>query len=265
MIGSRCFSSLKSAVQGCIRHGHPARQSNAHVYKYSRRVLSTGTKPVDNAAEKSPVSFASLALMAITGGAVALYFNTQKEERLKEVSKNVTSVGKPALGGPFALVDIHGQPKTDASYQGKFALLYFGFTHCPDICPSELVKIGKVMDLLEKKGYGGLVKPVFISVDPSRDSIGQLRYYAQDFHPDIDYLTGTTEQVAAAAKAYRVYFSKAHDVDVDSEEEYLVDHSIVLYLVAPNGEFAEFYTQRTEVPDVIDRMVKQFKAAGVAK
>lgn len=150
MLGGRCFSSLKSAVQGCIRHGHPARQSNAPVYNYSRRVLSTGNKPVDNAAEKSPVSFASLALMAITGGAVALYFNTQKEERLKEVSKNVTSVGKPALGGPFALVDIHGQPKTDVSYQGKFALLYFGFTHCPDICPSELVKIGKVMDLLGK-------------------------------------------------------------------------------------------------------------------
>lgn len=150
MLGSRCFSPLKSAVHGCIRTGHSGRHSNAHVYKYSRRVLSTGNKPVDNAAEKSPVSFASLALMAITGGAVALYFNTQKEERLKEVSKNVTSVGKPALGGPFALVDIHGQPKTDASYQGKFMLLYFGFTHCPDICPSELVKIGKIMDLLGK-------------------------------------------------------------------------------------------------------------------
>lgn len=113
--------------------------------------------------------------------------------------------------------------------------------------------------ILEKKGYKGAVKPVFVSVDPSRDSIGQLRYYAQDFHPDIDYLTGTTEQVGAAAKAYRVYFSKAHDVDVDSEEEYLVDHSIVLYLVSPTGEFLEFYTQRTEVPDVIERMVKQFK------
>lgn len=126
-----------------------ATTSTSSAVQHSRRLLSSkSNKPIDNAAEKSPVSFAGLALMAITGGAVVLYFNTQKEEKLREVSKTVTTVGKPALGGPFALVDHRGLPKSDASYQGRFMLLYFGFTHCPDICPSELVKIGKIMDLL---------------------------------------------------------------------------------------------------------------------
>lgn len=263
-VGSRIHKVCGSVL--CKSNIHLNGNTTKLVHR-SRRYFSENSNPkAGNTNDlKSPVSFASLALMGIAGGAVALYYNAQKEERLKEVSKQVTTVGRAALGGPFALIDHHGQPKTDASYHGKFMLLYFGFTYCPDICPSELVKIGKVMDLLEKKGYGGLVKPVFISVDPNRDSIGQLRYYARDFHPSIDYLTGTTEQVGAAAKAYRVYFSKAHDVDVESEDDYLVDHSIVLYLVAPNGEFVEFYTQRTEVPDIIERMTQQFKAAGLAK
>lgn len=98
--------------------------------------------------------------MALTGGAIVLYYNTQKDEKLKEVTKNVVTVGKPALGGPFALIDSNGEPKTDASYRGKFMLLYFGFTRCPDICPSELVKVGKILDLL---GKSSLITPKPIS------------------------------------------------------------------------------------------------------
>lgn len=123
-----------------------------------------------------------------------------------------------------------------------------------------------------------MLKPLFISVDPSRDTVAQLKHYSQDFHKDFEYLTGTKDQIAAVAKSYRVYFSKvryslllyystlsllifyhciqAVDADLDSDEEYLVDHSIVLYLVSPDGEFLDFFTQRMEVKDIVDRVIK---------
>eukprot|EP01041_Mallomonas_annulata_P006113 gene6113-12380_t len=190
-----------------------------------------------------PVSWASLGLMTLVGGGLALFYQMEKERKTKSVTTVVTNVGKPSLGGPWVLVDQNGKPVTDASFFGQYTLLYFGFTYCPDICPNELVKIGKIVDELEKRKIKS-VQPIFISVDPKRDSIGQLRNYGQDFHENIQYLTGTTEQVAAAAKAFRVYFN----------DDYLVDHSIVLYLCGPTGEFVEFFTQRTLVNDIVDKI-----------
>ena len=95
----------------------------------------------------------------------------------------VQSTGKPLLGGPFTLVDMHGKPVTDKDFHGSFVMLYFGFCHCPDICPSELVKVGMITKKLAETLGAGVVKPVFISVDPDRDSLAQLRHYAKDFHP----------------------------------------------------------------------------------
>lgn len=93
------------------------------------------------------------------------------------------STGKPLLGGPFTLVDMHGKPVTDKDFHGSFVMLYFGFCHCPDICPSELVKVGMITKKLAETLGAGVVNPVFISVDPDRDSLAQLRHYAKDFHP----------------------------------------------------------------------------------
>lgn len=199
---------------------------------------------------RGPLSWASLALLVITGVSFLVYYESLKEKKFRELSSQVRTTGKPDLGGPFVLVDHNGNPVTDASYKGQFLLLYFGFTYCPDICPSELVKIGKIVDEVEKNKLGNL-KPIFISVDPSRDTIGQMRHYSQDFHPAIDYLTGTTEQVAAVARAYRVYFSK---VDEDADGEYLVDHSIVLYLLSPDGEFLDFFTQKMQISDITKKI-----------
>jgi protein SCO1 len=127
------------------------------------------------------------------------------------------------------------------------------------------------------------VKPVFISVDPARDTIDQLKYYSQgpflflslslslslsqtyllslDFHPSFSFLTGTKQQIDQAARAYRVYFSKV-DKDEEGEEEYLVDHSIVLYLVDPQGEFLDFFTQGMTVSDISDKIVAEMKQGG---
>jgi len=105
--------------------------------------------------------------------------------------------------------------------------------------------------LADKKRLKKSLKPVFISVDPVRDTVGQLRHYSQDFNPKIDFLTGTPDQVAAITRAYRVYFSK---VDEDEEGDYLVDHSIVLYLISPEGEFLDFFTQSMQVTDIVNKI-----------
>ena len=90
---------------------------------------------------RGPVTFLSLAVCAVAGGAFLTYYNIEKEKRMEQVVSEVVSTGKPALGGPFVLFDENGVPRTDASYRGKYLMLYFGFTYCPDICPSELVRV----------------------------------------------------------------------------------------------------------------------------
>jgi protein SCO1 len=125
------------------RISHNLNQSvNRSVLQYSSKV------PKPNHTTRGPVTFASLVFLGIAGGAISIYYNTKKEEKMKEVTKNVVTVGKPSLGGPWALIDHNGVPRTDASFRGKFTLLYFGFTHCPDLCPSELVKVGKILNAL---------------------------------------------------------------------------------------------------------------------
>jgi protein SCO1/2 len=106
--------------------------------------------------------------------------------------------GKPAIGGEWSLVDLDGNLVTNKQFEGKWTLLYFGFARCPDICPSEMVKVGKVMDTLAKE-HPELAKnlqPIFVSVDPARDSLKALKEYGKDFHPSYVFLTGSPEQVS---------------------------------------------------------------------
>ncbi len=212
-------------------------------------------------ASRGPVTFLSLGVLALAAGGILFYYNIEKEKRSEQVASKVTTTGKAALGGPWVLVDQDGIPRTDASFKGKYTLLYFGFSYCPDICPSELVKIGKVLKKLKSTDKNEVcpVKPLFISVDPARDTVGQLKFYSQDFDEDFTYLTGTREQVAAASKAYRVYFSKANENE-DDDEDYLVDHSIVFYLVSPTGEFLDFFTQRMKADDIVEKIKDHIKA-----
>ncbi len=125
--------------------------SKTQVLRFPRRSLSSG------ASQRGPVTFVSLAITALVGGAVVMYYNVEKEEKMQQVAKTVVSVGKPALGGPWVLVDQNGKPRSDASYRGRFTLLYFGFTYCPDICPSELIKVAKIMNALGKRSLCLLV------------------------------------------------------------------------------------------------------------
>lgn len=164
--------------------------------------------------------------------------------------------GKPAIGGEWSLVDIEGNLVTNKSFEKKWLLLYFGFSRCPDICPSEMVKIGKVMDRLTKE-YPIIAKkitPLFVSVDPDRDSLKSLKEYAKDFHPDFVFLTGSPEQVKQMAKKYRVYVSKA-DETVDGD--YLVDHSIVVYFHDDTGDLLDCFTQSMRPNDIIEKILEK--------
>jgi protein SCO1/2 len=136
------------------------------------------------------------------------------------------------VGGSFHLTDHNGQDFTDATMKGKYTLVYFGFTHCPDICPEELDKMAGMIDLVKEKNGPGVLKPIFISCDPARDTPEVMRSYLKEFHPEILGMTGSWQEVKEVCKAYRVYFSTPPDVKPG--QDYLVDHSIYFYLM---GEF----------------------------
>lgn len=165
---------------------------------------------------------------------------------------------KPALavGGPFTLVDHDGRTRTDADFRGRSMLVYFGFTYCPDVCPTALTTVGQALTLLGADA--DKVAPVFITVDPERDTPEQLREYVRHFHPRLTGLTGSKEQIAAVAKAYRVYFAKARPQGAP-EDEYAMDHTSIVYLMGPDGKFVAHFSHGTEPEAMAARVRRSLK------
>ena len=149
---------------------------------------------------------------------------------------NSAVTGKALIGGPFQLVNQDGKAVTEKDFLGQNLLVYFGFTYCPDVCPTELSKIGAAMDMLPA---GANVTPIFITIDPERDGVAEVKAYAAAFHPKMVGLTGTLEQVQTAAKAYRVYFAKNAS---GGATDYLMDHSSIIYLMGKNGQYIAHFT-----------------------
>jgi len=205
---------------------------------------------------RGPVSWASLGLVAVAAATAVGYYQIERERRLESAMGKITSTGKPAIGGEWSLIDLDGNLVTNKSFEGKWTLLYFGFARCPDICPSEMVKVGQVLDTLAQS-YPKLasnIKPIFVSVDPARDSLKALKEYAKDFHPEYVFLTGSPAQVQAMAKKYRVYVSKADETE---DGDYLVDHSIVIYFHDDSGELSDCFTQSMRPSDVVEKIVEK--------
>jgi len=136
-----------------------------------------------------------------------------------------------ALGGPFSLTDQTGKPVTERDYAGGWMLVYFGYSFCPDVCPTELGTMAAALDQLGPAG--AKVTPVFVTVDPQRDTPAHLADYVSRFHPRMQGLTGTPEQVAEAARRYRVYYTKVQRPEMT---DYLMDHSSFIYLVGPDAK-----------------------------
>jgi protein SCO1/2 len=138
-----------------------------------------------------------------------------------------------AIGGPFTLEDGSGKPVTDGDFRGKYMLVYFGYTFCPDVCPTTLTAVA---DAIEKLGpTASRIQALFITVDPKRDTPMVVKQYAAAFGPSIEGLTGTAEQIAQVAKEYRVYYAEHRTGP--GPDDYSMDHSSVLYLMSPNGAF----------------------------
>eukprot|EP00550_Attheya_septentrionalis_P010570 CAMPEP_0198304638 /NCGR_PEP_ID=MMETSP1449-20131203/57503_1 /TAXON_ID=420275 /ORGANISM="Attheya septentrionalis, Strain CCMP2084" /LENGTH=255 /DNA_ID=CAMNT_0044007167 /DNA_START=875 /DNA_END=1642 /DNA_ORIENTATION=- len=238
---------------------------------------------------RGPVSWPALGLVAVAAASAVAYYKIERERRLENAMGKIVSsesgwspnpeffakrkyvktkwgwfpvedafggAGKPAIGGEWSLVDLDGNLVTNKQFEGKWTLLYFGFARCPDICPSEMVKVGKVMDTLAKE-HPELAKnlqPIFVSVDPARDSLKALKEYGKDFHPSYVFLTGSPEQVQLMAKKYRVYVSKADETE---DGDYLVDHSIVIYFHDDTGDLADCFTQSMRPSDVVEKIVER--------
>jgi protein SCO1/2 len=147
------------------------------------------------------------------------------------------ATGTALVGGPFTLVDQAGNQVTEEDFAGRFMLIYFGYTWCPDFCPMSLSTMVQALDLLAPEEAQQVV-PMLITIDPERDTVEQLAEYVPLFSPRVVGLTGTPEQVAAAAKAYRVYFNK---VEQDDPDAYLMDHSTFIYLMGPEGEYRRHF------------------------
>lgn len=150
------------------------------------------------------------------------------------------------LGGPFTLVNQDGKTVTEKDFTGKYKLIFFGFTYCPDVCPTELQKMTQIMGLLDEE-TAAKVQPIFISVDPERDDVKTVKAYVEQFDPRLVGLTGTVEQVEAVKKAYRVYAAK---VDMGDPDNYMVDHSAFTYFMGPNDENLAIFPAKDTAEDV---------------
>lgn len=195
----------------------------------------------------------SLLLLAglAVGAAAALAFFPQALQRLLP-APGTRVVGKALIGGHFQLTDHTGRRVTDEDFRGRYMLVFFGFTFCPDVCPSSLQVMSAALDKLGPKA--DRITPVFITVDPGRDTPAQLALYVQSFHPRLVGLTGTPEEVQRAIQAYRVYARKVEDPK--STAGYTFDHSSIIYVMNPDGTYRTHFAHTTNVDSMADRLAK---------
>lgn len=185
----------------------------------------------------------SLAIVAWGGAWLAMTLTTNSSQERGSSSA--------AIGGPFTLVDTSGKTVTDQTYRGKWLLIYFGYTFCPDACPTALNNVSVAFQKLGREA--GKLQPLFITVDPKRDTVQAMADYLKSFDPRIVGLTGSQAQADSIAKAYRVYVAPQKNEGND----YLVDHSAYLYLMSPQGKFVNVIAGDTPGDQMADKLRKE--------
>lgn len=205
---------------------------------------------------KMIVPVAALVIAAGLGG--FLIANTAKlsggpAARTKIIGTTGTVAGA-SIGGPFTLTNHRGEIVTERDYLGKHTLIFFGFTHCPDICPTTMNEIAFALDQLGGKAKD--VNAVFVTIDPERDNPEALGDYMELFDKRITGLTGTPEQIAGVAKAFRIFYTKnistGEQAKPKEDRFYLMDHSSITYLMSPTGEFIRHYSYGTPAKALAD-------------
>jgi protein SCO1 len=164
---------------------------------------------------------------------------------------------RPGFGGPFVLTASDGRIVTDRTFRGRYMLIYFGYTHCPDICPTTLMAVSQ---MLEKLGpLAAKIQPVFVSIDPERDTPAVVGEFVQSFDPRIVGLTGSPAEIAAVAKQYRVFYKKA---PVEDSNDYFMEHSSYIYVMGPDGRYITLFSHdQTEAPDWMAARVRDLLIA----
>ena len=159
-----------------------------------------------------------------------------------------------SLGGPFTLTDQNGQSVREADFAGRYRLIYFGYGFCPDVCPTDLALLGRGLKAFEASdaARGARVAPIFITIDPQRDTPAALKPFVAAFHPRLVGLTGTPDQIAAVARAYGVY---AKRMETGDPENYLMDHSAMVYLYGPDGKPIGFLPHQGLTAEAITQML----------
>lgn len=205
-----------------------------------------------------------LALIAFAvGGSFALM--QIKKDRASSVQKEGRDIAMPGvkIGGDFALINHHGEAVTQDAYAGRYKLVYFGFTYCPAICPTELQKISKVIGNLDEE-RAAQIQPLFITIDPERDTVETMQAYVDLFDPRLEGLTGTPEQIEPVLKNYRVFATKVptedpsslNGFDETSGDDYTMDHSSFIYLMSPENDLISMY----RIQDDADYIIKDITA-----
>lgn len=187
---------------------------------------------------------ASAVLVAMIGGTYAV--TRMAGPTMDDCS--ATAIAGGDIGGPFTLVNGSGQTVTEADVITEPTLIYFGYTFCPDVCPLDAARNVTAIDILAERGVAAT--PVFISIDPARDTPEVVADFAANFHPKMIGLTGTPDQVDAASKAYKTYYSRADD----DPDYYLMNHSVFSYLALPDKGVVDFYKQADTPEQVADRV-----------
>jgi cytochrome oxidase Cu insertion factor (SCO1/SenC/PrrC family) len=201
------------------------------------------------------MSAPSRSMLAILGtlllclSSTSLTAQQEPPERSAAELMDVLMWNREPVGGPFALVDHSGALRTDTQFRGKLLFLYFGFTYCPDLCPTDLQSMGLALDRLGKRGEE--VQPLFVTLDPDRDTPQHLANYVQAFHPRLIGLTGDAISIRQVARAYKVYYAKVPT----GENDYTVDHSGYVYLMDRAGQYLGFFPPGTP-PDRMAEVIR---------
>lgn len=189
-----------------------------------------------------------IATMVIAYAAFMMYSERPDTNPFAVVKKGESS-GNALLGGPFTLKNQNGEYVSNTDLKGKWMLVYFGYSFCPDVCPADLLTMTSALEALDKDA--DKIAPLFITIDPERDTVDQLNTYMSNFYPSIQALTGSPEEIAQVANAYKVYYKKVEDPDMSY---YLMDHTAITYLMDTQGNYVTHFAHGTDAKAMTDKL-----------
>lgn len=180
---------------------------------------------------------------------LAVWASVRNEDQHLVTIQDQNGTGQANIGGDFSLVDQFGKTRTNHDFPGKYLMIYFGYSYCPDICPMGLQSMSTALEQIGD--LANRLQPLFITVDPKRDTVDNLKVYMENFDPRFLGLTGTQAQVDGAVKAYKVYASPHK---AEGATEYVVDHSSIVYIMDPKGKYVGHFTHATSPSDMAAKL-----------